>query len=247
MKVTERFVSDNYWWSVLTYLEKNGQPYNPAVHSVVIAYQPPKNFCKKDLKDQQAFCGRHKFFCFKKWEHELEPPTSAQLLELEVEDVVALRVKHQAETYSRTDRYWALLFTQFSEVLKKAGLLDPEWSEPEEFNKYVRKCLRAEEAIEEVAKEWQEATREQQEEQQSSTDSGNETTSTSSDSSEGGEANGASLAPDLEEGPSTTSEPTTDTPTSESSTTASGSGEEVVEVANPLLSATRRVKVKLGQ
>lgn len=158
MKITERFLSDNYWWSVLTYLQNTGNPYNVGVHQMCISYKPPKKFSKKTMKEQSDYAGRWKFFTFDTWEGiPVEPPTGSQLLELEVEDVVNLRVKNQAETYSRTDRYMVSVIEVLADALKKGGLLDNEWTEAEHFNKYVRKVLRAEEHVEAVRKEWEAA------------------------------------------------------------------------------------------
>jgi hypothetical protein len=148
-KITERFLSDNYWWCVLTYCRTKGAPYDHCGHSIQISYAVSKKFARLGLDQQGKDHGRHRFFRFDRWNHPLDPPSLGELLELEVEDVIETRFRDQLSMYSRTDRYWTAVMSHHF----------PDWDERAFFANWVRDQIGLDRQIEEVKKEWEEVHR----------------------------------------------------------------------------------------
>lgn len=143
-KITERFLSDNYWWCILTHCRLSGTPYDHSCHSVQISYAVSKKFAKLPIDQQGKDHGRHRFFRIDKWNHPSAPPSVAELLELEVEDVIETRFREQLMMYSRTDRYWQAVMSHHF----------PDWDERTFFSNWVRDQIGLDRQVEEVKMEW---------------------------------------------------------------------------------------------
>jgi gas vesicle protein len=154
-KITERFLSDNFWYCLIVYLKNKGEPYVTGTHEIGISYRPSSKFMKKELPEQQKDNSRYRWFKIDKWDHPVDPPTHEQLLELQVEDVMEFKLEDQVMMYSRTDRYMARTIQFLAEYLKTGERLPADWQEQDQFNEYVREMLGIDREIERVKKEWE--------------------------------------------------------------------------------------------
>jgi hypothetical protein len=147
--VTPNFVSSQYWYAVLAWLEKQGTPYDEKEgHRLQLSYNSANQMPNEEPMKHIAR------FKFSEWEHPAPQPSPEDLLQLTVQEVVNQRIIAAKFSRGRSEKYLHRL------ILQVANTVMPfDWNEEKEFEAWIVETEGLDAWAGMVEKEWAELRR----------------------------------------------------------------------------------------
>jgi hypothetical protein len=110
--VTPNFVSSQYWYAVLAWLEKQGTPYDEKEgHRLQLSYNSANQMPNEEPMKHIAR------FKFSEWEHPAPQPSPEDLLQLTVQEVVNQRIIAAKFSRGRSEKYLHRLILQVANTV----------------------------------------------------------------------------------------------------------------------------------